>query len=381
MLNRFLSKGVWNKEEDAMAERECKAAVLEGPYKMSIKTLKIPALGPEDGLLRVEMAGVCGTDPKIYHGKVKVKFPIIPGHEILGYIEEIGEVAAKRYKVNKGDRVIMEAFARCGYCHQCVTGNARFCEDGKIYGFSVSCDTPPYLWGGYAEYVYIAPGSSLHKVSKELPAEAAVLTSAIMSDGIQWGRYHGQISISQTVVINGCGQQGLVATITAKESGANPIIVTGLGVDKERLALAKELGADYTINVEEEDVVERVKEITDGRMADVVIEVTGDPKSVQTSLDLVKIRGTIVNAGLTGTETETPLLLDKITFKEIRFQGVLGSSEEANIAALKLIESRKYPIEKIITHKFPLDKAEEAVRASGGDIEGVYPIKSVIVPS
>lgn len=357
-----------------------RAAVLTEPGKVSLMEFDLPRIGPEEALLKIEMAGVCGTDPKIYHGKVQTVLPLIPGHEILGQIAEIGEVAARRYGLKKGDRAIVEGFVRCGHCYQCVNGYSRFCEKGVIYGFSCSADTPPYLWGGYADYLYLAPGSSVHRISPEIPAEAAVLTSAILSDGVQWGRLHGGISIGQTVVIQGAGQQGLVAAITARESGASTIIVTGLSRDRERLALAREFGATHTLVADQEDVVARVREITEGKMADVVIEVTGSPQAVQKDLDLVKVRGTIVNAGLTGTETETPLLLDKLTFKEVRLQGVFGSSEEANLAALRVIESRKYPIEKIVTHKFPLEEAEAALRASGGDTPGVYPIKSVIIP-
>jgi alcohol dehydrogenase len=220
----------------------------------------------------------------------------------------------------------------------------------------------------------------VHKVSTEVPAEAAVLTTAVIANGIQWVRRLAGASIGDTVVIQGPGQQGLAATIAARESGASPIVVTGLSIDGQRLALAQEFGADHVIDVEREDVVGRIEEITRGRMADIVVDVTGSPKAVAKSLDLVRPMGTILCAGLTGTDTLTSLAIDILVHKQLRLQGARSKSSEAVVSALKLVESRKYPLEKMVSHRFPLERAEEAVKTAGGDIPGVYATKVVITP-
>lgn len=357
-----------------------RSAVLEGPGAMAIKEFEIPQIGPEAGLLKVEMAGVCGTDPKYYHGKLPVPYPLILGHEILGRVAQIGDVAAKRYGVGIGDRVVVESSMFCGHCRYCLIGSYRLCQNKRSYGINVSATTPPHLWGAYGEYMYLAPGSILHRISAAVPAEAAVLANAVISNGIQWVRTLGGASVGQAVVIQGIGPQGLAMTIAAKESGAWPIIVTGLSADQDRFELAQEYGADYCINVQEEGLIERVREITDGRMADLVVDVSGSPEAIVKSVDLTRQQGTLVCAGLTGNGVVTPLLMDKIVLNEIRVQGAFSKGVDAVAAAVKLIESRRYPMEAMVTHKFPLDKAEEAVKAVGRDIPGVYPIKAVIIP-
>ena len=190
----------------------------------------------------------------------------------------------------------------------------------------------------------------------------------------------GGASIQDAVVIQGSGPQGLSAVIAARESGASPIIITGmLPEDKDRFDLAREFGADHTVDVRTEDVVEKVKELTGGRMADLVLDVTGYPEGILKSIDLVKRGGTLVCGSLTGGKI-TPIPTDKLAHNEIRFQGVFTSGGEAAAAAIKLVEAKKYPVEKMVTHRYPLEQTEEAIRAVGREVPGVFPIKAVIVP-
>jgi alcohol dehydrogenase len=327
------------------------------------------------------MVGVCGTDPKIYAGKIKyTEFPIILGHEIIGWIDEIGDTASARWNVKKGDRVAVESCIRCGYCNKCVSGDYRFCEKQLGYGTFVSSSVSPYLWGGYAEYLYLPPGAVVQRVSDKVPAKAGVLIHAVIADAIRWGRVAGDFCIGDVVVIQGVGQQGLAQTIVAKESGCGPIIVTGLAKDTARFELAKEFGADYILVADQEDVQQRVREITNGHMADVVVDVSGSSQAIITSIDIVKKQGTVVIPGLTGREVATPIQTDRITLNDIRLIGQFTSDIRTLGRAINLVESAKYPIEKIVSHTFSLDEAEKAVRTAGGYFEDVYPIKCVIIP-
>ena len=356
------------------------SAVLEQIGKIKIKAFPKPSIGPEEGLLKIERAGVCGTDPKIYQGKMKVdRLPMILGHEIVGTIEEIGQAAAAKYGVQPGDRVVMEATVRCGYCAYCITGKYKFCENATVYGIKSSCDDAPHLWGAYGRRMYIAPGSIVHRISKDIPAERAVLINAVIANGIDWVRNAGGVTIGDTVVIQGAGQQGLAAVVAARESGAGCIVITGLSRDVERLALAGDFGADVCIDVEREDAVAAVTDLTGGLMADVVVDVTGDGGAIQKSLDLVKKQGTVVSAGVTGTEKMTPLPLDKILFKEIRFQGVYAKQTDAILAAIKLAESGNTLFEKMVTHVFSIEDAEKALKTAGGET-AEYPIKVILKP-
>ena len=366
-----------------MAEEKTRSMVVEMPGKMTMREFALPQIGEEDGLLRVEMAGVCGSDPGMFRGKttaLAVRYPLILGHEIVGWIEKIGAKAAARRKLKEGDRVIVETAFGCGHCLPCLAGNYVHCEAQLFYGHTIPCSEPPHLWGAYGQHLYLAPRAMVHRISDSLPPEEAVFICAVLGNAIRWLRMRGGVSIGQTVVIEGPGLQGLAGVIVAKESGAGKIIVTGLGKDERRFVLAREFGATHCLNSERGDPVEAVREITQGAMADVVMDVTGHPDGPRKALDLVRKRGTIVLPGIYGATKEIPLLLDKIVFKEIRIQGVLSQDMTSVLPAIRLAESRKYPLAKMITHRFPLEEAEKAVRLAGGERPEEEAIKVVIIP-
>lgn len=361
--------------------KKVQAAVLDSISHMTIREFDMPRVGNNDGLLKIEMAGVCGTDPKIYKGKVNNgDLPMILGHEILGRIAKVSEQASARWKVKKGDRVIVEPFVHCGNCSRCLSGEYRFCENGFSYGTVRSSIVPPHLWGAYAEYMYLHPDAIVHKITETLPAEAAVMITAVVADGIRWGRLVGDFSIQDAVVIQGAGPQGLTLVMVARESGCSPIIITGLSRDKERFKLAREFGADYAIDVEQEDVIKRVSDLTDGHMADVVVDVAGSPEAIPLSIELAKRHGTLVFPTLVGVDVSTPLITDKLVIKELKFIAAYSSDSVSISKAIKLVESRKYPIEKMVTHRFTLAEAERAVQTAAGQFKDQYPIKCVIIP-
>jgi len=355
------------------------SAVLVAPGKIEMQQFDIPETGPEEALLKIEMCGVCGTDPKAYHGKLDwLKPPMILGHEVVGHIAEIGEIAARRWGVKKGDRVVTDSGHPCLHCHNCLNGMYRWCENRL--GWRVHSTVPPHIWGGYGEYQYLPPGAQVYKISDKISPEAAVLINAVIANGIQWVRIGGQVCTGDTVVIMGMGAQGMAATIAARESGASPIIAVGLTSDEPRFEMLKTFGADYTISAEKEDVLRMVKDLTGGRGADVVAEVSGSPEAIVQAIDLVRVQGTVVNCSVIGSDVRVPLPTDKMALMEIRFQGVFTNDHKAMQAAIKLVESGKYPVDKIISHRFPLREAEKALKASGGEIPEIRPIRAALVP-
>jgi alcohol dehydrogenase len=360
-----------------------KAMVLESPGRMALKEFPLPKIGPQEGLLKVEMVGVCGSDVGMYSGKVSRAprpYPIIMGHEIFGSIAEIGEEASEKHGLHVGDRAIVEYAFGCGECFYCRRGDYIHCESSLTYGSMISCKDPPHLWGAYSEYLYLPPRAMVHKVRDDLLPEVGVLICAVLGNAIRWLRVIAGVSHGDTVVIQGPGQQGLAGVIVAKEAGAEKIIVLGMMKDRARFELARIFGADEIIHVEKMDPLERVKNITQGRMADLVMDVTGNPKGCATAIDLVKKKGTVILPGLYGMDREIPLILDKIVYKEVRVQGVFSHDFRSVIPAIQLAESGKYPLEKMVTHRFPLEEAEKAVKLAGGEIEGDDPIKVVITP-
>ena len=267
----------------------------------------LPEIGDEDGLLRVDMVGVCSSDYKYFGGKVahRWSYPIIMGHEMVGRLARVGKNVQKRLGVKEGDRLVVEAQVGCNQCWYCHTGNRRLCKDAMVYGSVRSCEAPPHLWGAYGQYVYLPPGVGIHKAPEGLNDESAVLITAVLANGVRWAHDLGGISVGDTVVVQGPGPQGLCACAVAKHTGAGQVILTGLARDAKRLETAKRFGADHTIDIEAADPVEEVRKLTGGRMADVVLDVTGSPAAAGLSPRLVRRLGTVVLAGLTGGKEGT----------------------------------------------------------------------------
>ncbi len=359
------------------------AIVLEGPRRLRSEQFPVPDVGAEDALLRLEACGICGTDYEQYAGAVPAPFPIIPGHEPVGVIEEIGDVAAERWKVSRGDRVAVEALLPCGHCRECISGRRQLCRGKGLlptgYGF-ISTKTPPSLWGGYAQYMYLDPQSVLHRVSPNVPAELAVLFNPLGA-GFRWAVDMPGTRVGDTVVILGPGQRGLGSVIACREAGAGCIIVTGLAADERKLALARRFGAHHTINVEAEDPVGRVREITDGAMADVVVDVTAYAlEAVSQAVDVARRGGAVVLGGIKGMKPVPDFVSDKVVVKELTIMGALGVDYRAFETAIRLIESGRYPLDEMHTHTLPLDEAERALRLLAREVPGEEAIHIALVP-
>lgn len=357
-----------------------RAATLVAPNQIEIREYPLPEIPPDGGLIAVELGGVCGTDVKYLHGKIELPLPVILGHEILGRVAKLGRAAASIHNLKEGDRVILKGALGCGRCADCRRGAARFCKKRTNYGGRTSCADPPHLFGGFADYVYLAPDALATKVSDALPAEAAVLIGAVMANGFQWVVRHGGVKMGDFVLIQGPGQQGLACTFAARQAGAARVFISGIGRDAKRLQLAERFGAHRTIDVEKENVVEVVRQETGGEMADVVVDVSGNPKAIQASVDCLRRQGTMVLAGLTGDSTVTPMLMDKLVWKEVRLQGAFTADNDAVEAAMRLLEATKFPVEEMVSHVFPLEETERSIRAVGGEIPELYPTKALIKP-
>jgi threonine dehydrogenase-like Zn-dependent dehydrogenase len=355
------------------------AMVQTAPLRLEPRELPLPAIGADDALLRVEACGICGSDVESFQGVLKVPLPLIPGHEPLGVIETIGERAAQRWGVQAGDRVAVETLLPCNTCRRCRSGAYQLCASRRVYSY-ISLSEAPGLWGAYAEYLYLAPNAIVHKVDPSLPAELAVLFNPLGA-GFRWAAEMPRTQPGDTVLVMGPGQRGLASVIAAREVGAGTILVTGLTRDAHKLALAREFGADHVIDVEREPLVKRVREITGGRGVDVVIEVT--PVATQPivdAIDCAALGGTIVLAGVKGLAPVPGFISDKVVLKEITLRGAIGVTWEHYERAIRLIESRKLPLEKLQTHRFALRDAERAVRTLAGEYEGEQAVHCVLLP-
>lgn len=358
-----------------------RAAVQVGPRKIELREFPRPAIGADDGLLRVEANGICGSNVETYKGHLGGPRPaFIPGHEPLGVIDELGERAAARWGVQPGDRVALEVIVPCRACQDCLTGRYQACRNRTVGHGVTGLDTPPSLFGGFAEYLYLSPNTVMHKIDNTLPAEVAAMFNPLGA-GVRWACHLGEVGLGDTVLVLGAGQRGLAAVIAARAAGAGTIIVTGLTADAHKLALAREFGADHTIVVDTEDTVERVREITDGALADVVLELTPMAAGpVGDALLAVRFGGRVVLAGLKGGR-EIPVRTDTIINRALTVRGAFGVDATAYAEAIALIESGRFPLAKLHTHTFSLNDTELAIQTLAGEVPGEAPVHVSVHPS
>jgi threonine dehydrogenase-like Zn-dependent dehydrogenase len=347
------------------------AAVQIDSQQTALRELSLPDVPEDAALLKVEAAGVCGSDVGAY--KRTTKGPRIMGHENVGFIAIAGSAFARRWGVKEGDRVAIEEYLPCGYCEWCLLGEFRHCAatdvfsnpDALRYG-NTPITVAPGLWGGYSQYLYMPPATVLHKVPDHVgPDEAAMALP--LGNGVQWAVVEAQAGPGKSIVIMGPGQQGLGCVLAAKSAGADLVIVVGLSHDQRRLEVARALGADFTVVADQEDVLERVKEITAGLGVDGAVDTTSARSSETTPLmiELCKRKGgRIVVQSIGGTIPDFPL--ERLARKYITMKPARGHSYASVELALKRIASGKYPLELMCTHSFDLTGVDLAIRSTGG---------------
>ena len=315
----------------------------------------------DGGWLAVEATGISGSDVKVWKGEAQdIVYPLVPGREVVGRIATQGPNVP--YSV--GTRVVVEPRIRCGHCRRCVQ-NLATCANRKpinSYGMIPSIE-PPGLWGGLAELLYLDPNAHLHPLTDDVPAEVATFVHPLAS-GHTWAVEVPALQDGEDVLILGPGPRGLACLIAAKAAGASWVGITGLSHDRDRLELAKRLGADVTINIESGDVAGEVASAL-GRRPDVVVDVTSeDPEAVFTALDLVKSGGRVVLASTKGNRA-FHFLSDVIVSKQLTVKGAAGASSVGYQWATNHV-SNDPRIDDLVSHQFPLSEAPRALQAAAG---------------
>ncbi len=349
------------------------AAVRTGAGKTDLREYPMPDIPDDGALLKVEVAGICGTDVKMY-AKPPFADPVIMGHENVGVIARAGRAFSERQGVGEGDRVFVEHYVGCFRCEWCHRGEYRHCEatdwrtnpDARRYGYT-SADNPYHLWGGFAQYLYLPWNAVLHRVPAGVSDDLAGIVTPL-SNGIEWALFAGGVGYGSTVLVQGPGQQGLSQVVACKQAGAAQIIVTGTTHDAARLDLAKALGADHVIDVVAENPLQRVQEITGGLGVDVVLDCTAGAgvAPVLLGIDALKRReGTMVVQGELAAFPDFPL--KKVTEKAITIKSARGHSYRSCELALEQLASRRFPLERLTSHTFGLTEVDRAIRAVGGE--------------
>jgi threonine dehydrogenase-like Zn-dependent dehydrogenase len=318
------------------------------------------------------VAGICGTDVKMYKQPLSGG-PIIMGHENIGYIAKAGRKFTERKGFKEGDLVFVEHYVACGKCEWCHRGEYRHCEatdwrynpDAIRYGYS-SIERAPHLWGGFGQYMYLPYNAVLHKVPDGVTPELAGIVTPL-ANGIEWALFDAGVGYGSTVLIQGPGQQGLAQVVACKQAGADLIIVTGTAKDARRLQIAKVLGADHTIDVQSEDPLARIREITAGKGVDVVLDCTAGAGTLPIMLGVEALKrrgGTLLVQGEMADFPNFPI--GKVTVKYITIKSARGHSYNACELALRQLASHRFPLELVTTHTFGLAEADLAIKSVGG---------------
>ncbi len=361
------------------------AATLVIPGKYEIREYPLPEPAAGCVLIRMEMSGICGTDKHTFQGYTaqyggrQLEFPIIQGHENVGTIAAIGGDGKyadfEGVALREGDRVVVGANVACGECYYCRHDFPYYCcEKTTDYGNNLSAKNPPYLFGGWSQYMYVVPGSFLVKVPDDLPSEVAVLTDIFaVSVGLDRAKQmsafpNESFRFDDTVVVLGVGPLGMCFLMKARMLGAGTIIA----VDKSeyRLNFAKRLGADYAVNVgtmSKQERLQMVKDLTHGRGADMVIECAGVPEAVPEALEMLRVGGLLVEAGNFSDLGEVPISPHRhICAKNARILGVGGEVPAAYGPSMRQMARymKNYPLRDFVTHRFGLRDVDAAMKKS-----------------
>ena len=335
------------------------AVVCHGPEDYRWEEVPVPHAGPGEVVVEVASCGICASDVKCYGGAPMfwgdadrvgyARPPAIPGHEFIGTVVELGEGAAEKHGVQIGDMAISEQIVPCGECRYCRRGQYWMCQVHDIYGFRSN------LHGGWTRFMKYPSNSRVYTVPSAIPAWQAALIEPLACSIHAVDR--GDIGLGDVVVIAGGGPLGLGMVAAARLKNPAQLIVVDLV--EQRLDAALALGADLALNPNDEDVVQRVLDLTEGYGCDVYIEASGHPSSVRQGLLMIRKLGTFV---------EFSVMLDPVTVDWT----IIGDSKELNIhgshlgpycypIAIEMLRKGQIDASRIVTHRLPLEAYREGI--------------------
>ena len=385
-----------------MQQNSVKAAVMTAPGKIETQAFPYPETGDDAMVIALEMCGICGTDKHTWRGETtqyggtpagtSTPFPIIPGHEIVGTVAEIGrrarteiEYTGKELKV--GDRVVMCPDILCGRCWYCRnTFGFPLCDNIRGYGNHYTASEAPHLMGGWAEHIYVRPDAFVYKVPESIDANLAVMTELMavtynLDKAKSFYSMDGEgFGSGASIAVQGVGPMGLLHVFKARIMGAGDIIA--LDRSDYRLAIARRFGADHTINVtglSSEEIIAGVRELTEGRGADIVLECTGYPEAVTQGIQMVRRGGMYVVAGVFADVGNIVLNPHHIAARQVRMIGMCNHPSTGYVSSMKLLEKFQdiFPLRDFVTQSFRVSDADAAM-AQVMDIDTC--MKVVITP-
>ncbi len=348
------------------------------PLKM--RELEIPTLQNGEVLVKIDAAGVCGSDVHMWKGEdERTPLPIVLGHEGVGTVADVkgSKLYVTGEALKAGDRILWNRGVSCNGCYYCAVLNQPWlCHTRKVYGINRPLTEPPGLNGCYAEHIVLAASTDIFRIDEK--TDPAIFVSASCSGATVAHAFDEHpFPFGGSVVIQGPGPLGVYAVAFARHRGASDIIVTGGA--SNRLQLCKDFGATVLLNRRTTTIEERREFIfgrTGGRGADVVVEATGDPSAVDEGLPLLRSGGAYLSIGFSQPPGNCNVdFFKEVVRKNVKIQGVWVSGTRHTFQALRLIEKEKDLFGRMITHRFGLDEANKALSV----MESREALKAVLI--
>lgn len=323
-----------------------KVCVLTNEKTYEFKTLELKKPAGSQVLVKVEYCAICTLEQRIYKGIMKM-YPFAGGHEVAGTVEAVGETVKS---VKPGDKVALRMLTNCGECYYCRSGHENQC----VINFKASAHEGLQGPGGFSEYMTV-DAKNIYRVSENLDLRFAALSepTACCVHSVN----NANIELGNDVVVIGAGIMGLLHVQLAKLRGARVIVCE---IDEARLKIAKELGADITINSAKQDAVEKVRELTDGRGADVVFCTAAISKLASDSIAMAGKAGRVVMYSSFHPDTPIEISPNKVHSSEIVITGSVNPNVKDFLSATRLISFGLIDVSKLISNVFPLDEIGQA---------------------
>lgn len=371
-----------------MPETGRAAVFIDTGKPFEIREYPVPDPPPDGMVVRVTSAGICGSDLHVWRGDIRIAMmgpgPRILGHEMTGRVAKLGanvRTDTLGQPLKEGDRIVYPYFTPCRRCYQCIRGEFAACPT-KYPPIPIS-DNPPHFFGAYAEYYYMKDAAFVFKVPDDLSDEIVTPVNCALSEVI-YGLQKAGLKMGDSVVIQGAGGLGINATAVARAMGAGTIIVID-GVP-ERLALAKECGADATIDINEvatpQDRTARVMSLTGGRGADIVAELVGIPAVIPEGIPMVRPGGVYLEIGCISffqTTTIDPSQLNWFN-RSVIAVNMYNPSILAVALDFLMRNKERFPLGQVVSHKYPLEKIDEAFQQAEWEGKRTSISRAVVTP-
>jgi 2-desacetyl-2-hydroxyethyl bacteriochlorophyllide A dehydrogenase len=323
-----------------------RAIVIERPNDVGLREIETPSPGPGEVRVRSVVAGVCRTDIDIATGALDprwVRFPVVPGHEWSGVVDAVGDDVGG---LELGQRVVCEGNIGCMQCVRCRAGDTHLCQSYDAVGFTRG--------GGWGEYV-VVPARILHQLPDHVSFEAASLVEP--GSCVVKALDRARIEPAETVGVVGVGAMGALAIRIARLR--SPGAIVAYGIREEELELATALGADAVVNVVEQDAEAETRRLV-GDLLDVVVETAGAIPAVELSTRLPREGGRLVLLGIAGQGEELAIPADRIPLRDLTILGSVGYTTAAWSKMVGLLREGLVDLDPIVTHRFPLERYEDA---------------------